>query len=64
MMERIMAQSTTITHTEDIDPIRCPHCGELAYMIRRTPNAFKRDGTEVWTFQCVNGHNTSKSDRR
>jgi hypothetical protein len=35
-----------------------------AYIIRRTKDAFKTNGWKVWTFQCVNGHNTEKAGRR
>jgi len=41
-----------------IDPIRCAKCDEIARFIRRTMDTFKRDGTEIWTFQCDNGHIT------
>jgi len=51
----------TITHTNEIAAIHCPQCGERAYIIRRTMDDFRRDGSEVWLFQCVNGHNTEKS---
>jgi hypothetical protein len=52
------------TLTNHIQPIRCPQCDERAYIIRRVPDAVKGDGLEVWTFQCVNGHNTEKSGKR
>jgi hypothetical protein len=64
MEERVMSQQKPITHTKDIGPIRCPHCNEKAHLVRRTPDAFNRDGSGVWTFQCINGHNTSKSDQQ
>jgi hypothetical protein len=51
------------TPTNLIKPIRCPHCGERAYIILRRLDALKRDRSEVWTFQCVNGHNTDRSGR-
>jgi hypothetical protein len=50
--------------THFIEPIRCPHCTEMSYIIRRRGDAFGGDGSEVWSFQCVNGHNTEKSGRR
>jgi hypothetical protein len=53
-----------VTPTNLIDPIRCPHCKEMAYVIRRSPEGFKRDGAEVWTFACPNGHYTSISDQQ
>jgi len=62
--QRVMDQPRQITHTNHIAPIHCPQCDERAYIIRRTTDAFKRDGSEVWTFQCVNGHNTEKTGRR
>ena len=56
------ALKTTLTN--HIRPIRCPQCAERAYIIRRVLDAVERDGSEVWTFQCVNGHNTEKSGKR
>ena len=47
-----------VTHTHKIEPIRCPRCKLAARIIRRTMDAFKRDGTEIWTYQCDNGHIT------
>jgi DNA-directed RNA polymerase subunit RPC12/RpoP len=56
--------ATNTTLTNHIPPIRCPQCGKRAYIIQRVPDADKRDGSEVWTFQCVNGHNTEQSGKR
>jgi hypothetical protein len=42
-----------VTLTNHIAPIHCPQCDEKAYIIRRTTDAAKDDGSEVWTFQCV-----------
>jgi transcription elongation factor Elf1 len=43
-----------------IEPITCPHCGEQAYLMRRTPHS-KIKG-EIWTFECkVCGKQTEKS---
>ena len=53
-----------ITLTNLIQPIRCPECAERAYIIRRVMDAGKRDGSELWSFQCVNGHNTEQSGKR
>ena len=53
-----------ITPTNLIEPIHCPKCDERAYIIRRILDDLKRDGSEVWTFQCVNGHNTEKNGKR
>ena len=50
--------------TNLIEPIHCPKCDERAYIIRRILDDLKRDGSEVWTFQCVNGHNTEKNGKR
>ena len=52
------------TLTNHIQPIPCPLCGERAYIIRRKSDAFTGDGSEVWIFQCVNGHDTEKSGKR
>ena len=61
--ERAMDTPTT-TLTNHIQPIRCPLCAERAYIIRRVLDALKLDGSEVWTFQCVNGHDTEKSGKQ
>jgi hypothetical protein len=53
-----------VTLTNHIAAIACPQCDEKAYIVRRTPDAIKGDGSEVWTFQCVNGHNTEKGGQR
>ena len=58
-----MAQQP-ITPTMFIEPIHCPKCDERAYIIQRVRDALKRDGSEVWTFQCVNGHNTEKRGKQ
>jgi hypothetical protein len=53
---RAPSKFTSIRH---IQPIRCPRCDEPARIIRRTPNAFeRRDGSEIWTYQCDNCHIT------
>jgi Zn ribbon nucleic-acid-binding protein len=52
-----------ITPTNLIAPIQCPQCSEKGYIIRRWHDPFSRHGSEVWTFQCVNGHHTEKSGR-
>jgi hypothetical protein len=59
---KLAAQPNTPTNL--IEAIHCPQCDERAYIIRRTTDGFKRDGSEVWTFQCVNSHNTEKSGQR
>jgi hypothetical protein len=33
--------------------ITCEECGGTAILKRRTIDAFKRDGSEAWTFECV-----------
>ena len=58
-----MSQSQS-TLTNLVRPIQCPKCGERAYIIRRILDDLKRDGSEVWTFQCVNGHDTEKNGQR
>jgi hypothetical protein len=52
-----------ITPTKFIEPIRCPNCSEMAYIIRRMLDDTKHDGSEIWAFQCVNGHTTEKPGR-
>ena len=31
----------------------CEKCGDYAFLARCEPDAFKRDGTEIWTYECV-----------
>jgi hypothetical protein len=59
-----MDHQPKVTLTNHIGPIHCPQCDERAYLIRRTMDAIKHDGSEVWTFQCVNGHYTEKAGQR
>ena len=47
-----------IIHSRNIEPIRCPRCNLAARITRRSPDAFRRDGTEIWMFQCDNSHIT------
>jgi hypothetical protein len=53
-----------VTPTNLIDPIPCPKCSERAYIIRRTIDLLNNDGSEVWTFACINGHFTERSGQR
>jgi hypothetical protein len=46
-----------------IPPIRCDKCGGRAHLIRRTPNASKRDGSEIWTFECECGKQIQQKDK-
>ena len=46
-----------------IPPIRCDKCGGRAHLIRRTPNASKRDRSEIWTFQCECGKQIQQKDK-
>jgi hypothetical protein len=32
---------------------RCEKCGGYAFLARTAPDAFKRDGSEIWTYECV-----------
>ena len=62
-MDRPMVQlasrsPSTFTPTLLIRPIACPRCGEKAGIIRRAPDARQTDGSEVWAFQCDQGHIT------
>lgn len=36
-----------------ITPITCEACHGAALLRRRTIDASKRDGSETWTFECV-----------
>jgi hypothetical protein len=49
---------------KNIKPICCPQCDERAYVIRHVPDTVKGDGSEVWTFNYVNGHYTVKSGKQ
>ncbi len=31
----------------------CEKCGGYAFLARCAPDAFKRDGSEIWTYECV-----------
>ena len=53
-----MAAQSHVTHTHKIGPIHCPICNLMARIMRRTMDNFKRDGTEVWSYQCNDGHIT------
>jgi DNA-directed RNA polymerase subunit RPC12/RpoP len=44
-----------------IGPIRCDKCGSRAHFIRRTPDAFERDGSETWTFECECGEQVQQT---
>jgi hypothetical protein len=33
--------------------ITCEECGGTALLKRRTIDAFRRNGSEIWTFECV-----------
>lgn len=49
-----MANFSAPERLAHLTPIECPHCGGAAHMVRRTPDAFKRDGkTEHWTYECA-----------
>jgi hypothetical protein len=61
---KITPTNLKITPTNLIVPIQCPRCSEKSYVIRRWHDPFSRTGSEVWTFQCVNGHYTEKSGRQ
>jgi hypothetical protein len=49
---------SSFASTIKIEPVVCPVCGEEACIIRRYPDAAKRDGSEIWAFQCDNAHIT------
>jgi len=49
-----MVASPSLTRqAKSITPITCEECGGTALLRRRTIDAFKRDGSETWTFECV-----------
>ena len=33
--------------------VRCEECGGYAFLSRCAPEAFKREGSEIWTYECV-----------
>jgi hypothetical protein len=36
---------------------RCEACGGYAFLSRCNPDAFRRDGSEIWTYECCEcGH--------
>jgi hypothetical protein len=36
---------------------RCEKCDGYAFLSRCAPDAFKRDGSEIWTYECCDcGH--------
>jgi hypothetical protein len=37
---------------ERIAPIVCDQCGGQAPLMRRTPDAFSRGQSEIWTYEC------------
>ena len=38
---------------------RCEKCGGYAFLARCVPDAMKRDGTEIWTYECCDCGNTN-----
>jgi hypothetical protein len=63
MTEPQLVPVAKVTPTNFIEPIRCSKCNDAAYVIRRTMDP-KQDGSEVWSFHCVNGHYTERSGQR
>jgi len=53
--------SVTPSAPTHVAPIRCEKCGQPAHIVRRAPNALKRDGkSEIRTFECeACGHHQS-----
>jgi hypothetical protein len=45
-----------------IRPIRCNKCRGSAHLIRRAPEAFRYDGSEIWTFECECGEQIEQRD--
>jgi hypothetical protein len=41
---------------------RCEKCGGYSFISRTVHDAFKRDGSEIWTYECVDcGHRMQRS---
>lgn len=55
MRARIFEHPTGLT-------IRCEKCGGYAFLANCIHDAFGRDGSEVWTYECVDcGHPSERS---
>ena len=39
---------------------RCEKCGGYAFLARCVPDAMKRDGTEIWTYECCDCEHTMR----
>jgi hypothetical protein len=48
-----MLASSFLHGPASVTPIICEACDGTALLRRRTIDAFKRDGSETWTFECV-----------
>jgi hypothetical protein len=35
----------------------CDKCGGYAFLARCVPDHFKRDGSEIWSYECVDCNN-------
>ena len=64
--EHVMAQLDPV----DVAQMRPTVAGEhmetgaaRAHLIGRTPNASKRDGSEIWTFECECGKQIQQKDK-
>jgi transposase-like protein len=53
-LETVMsAEAITPRNLAHMTPTNCPRCSGEAPLVRRGPDAFKRDGkTEIWVFRC------------
>ena len=40
--------------------IRCEKCGGYAFLASCTHDAFKRDGSEMWTYECIDCEHKSE----
>jgi Zn ribbon nucleic-acid-binding protein len=49
----MLASSSLCGPAQSITPITCEACDGTALLRRRTIDAFRRDGSETWTFECV-----------
>jgi hypothetical protein len=49
----MLASSSLCGPAQSITPIICEACDGTALLRRRTIDAFKSDGSETWTFECV-----------
>jgi hypothetical protein len=59
----MLSEIVFVHEPKRIGPIRCDKCGSRAHLIRRTPDAFERDGSEIWTFECECGEQVQQTHK-